>query len=253
MPEHASRFAAALYDQFEEEHPVADWGADELFTRMPRPRAVDDAPAPRFRPRLAAAEPSPAGSESAARAATSAARASASAARASRSSESAARASASAARASRSSESTSHRSDAARRAPERTLALVESPTARPSEAEPTPRERRRAAGTAEQAMLERAERLGLTVVESLQEPAHRWDESGAMIEPPPTGRETKVITGHPGGGPRPLPTVRSERRRSPRTPAEWIGPRPERIVGWAFALGLLLILIAISTADAATL
>jgi hypothetical protein len=102
-------------------------------------------------------------------------------------------------------------------------------------------------------MLERAERLGLTVVESLQEPAHRWDESGAMIEPPPTGRETKVITGHPGGGPRPLPTVRSERRRSPRTPAEWIGPRPERIVGWAFALGLLLILIAISTADAATL
>jgi hypothetical protein len=236
MPEHASRFAAALYDQFEEEHPVADWGADELFTRMPRPRAVDDAPAPRFRPRLAAAEPSPAGSESAARAATSAARASASAARASRSSE-----------------STSHRSDAARRAPERTLALVESPTARPSEAEPTPRERRRAAGTAEQAMLERAERLGLTVVESLQEPAHRWDESGAMIEPPPTGRETKVITGHPGGGPRPLPTVRSERRRSPRTPAEWIGPRPERIVGWAFALGLLLILIAISTADAATL
>ena len=57
MPEHASRFAAALYDQFEDEHPVADWGGDELFTRMPRPRAVDDAPAPRFRPYLAASEP----------------------------------------------------------------------------------------------------------------------------------------------------------------------------------------------------
>ena len=57
MPEHASRFAAALYDQFEDEHRVADWGGDELFTRMPRPRAVDDAPAPRFRPYLAAVEP----------------------------------------------------------------------------------------------------------------------------------------------------------------------------------------------------
>jgi hypothetical protein len=94
-------------------------------------------------------------------------------------------------------------------------------------------------------MLDRAERLGLSVVE----PARSWDES-----PPPTGRETKVITGHPGGAPRPLATVRTDRRRRrSRTPAEWIGPRPERIVGWAFALGLLLILIAISTADAATL
>ena len=45
----------------------------------------------------------------------------------------------------------------------------------------------------------------------------------------------------------------AERRRAPRTPAEFIGPRPERIMAWAFALGLLLILIAITTADAATL
>src|SRR5215217_7746791 len=49
MPENASRFAAALFDQFEDEHQVADWGGDELFTRMPRPRALDDAPPPRFR------------------------------------------------------------------------------------------------------------------------------------------------------------------------------------------------------------
>ena len=62
-----------------------------------------------------------------------------------------------------------------------------------------------------------------------------------------------MITGHPDGAPRPLPTVRAERRRPARTPAEWIGPRPERIVAWAFVLGLILILIAISTADAATL
>ena len=38
--------------------------------------------------------------------------------------------------------------------------------------------------------------------------------------------------------------MRAERRRPSRTPAEWVGARPERIVGWAFALGLMLILIA---------
>ena len=100
-------------------------------------------------------------------------------------------------------------------------------------------------------MLERAERLGLTVVEPPRS-VHRFDETGTMIEPEPAGRATKVITGHPGGAPRPLPTVRAERRRPSRTPAEWVGPRPERIVGWAFALGLVLILIAVATADAAT-
>jgi hypothetical protein len=76
------------------------------------------------------------------------------------------------------------------------------------------------------------------------------------LEPPErasNGRRTKVITGRPEGAPRPLSLARAERRRPPRTPAEWIGARPERIVAWAFVLGLLLILIAISTADAATL
>ncbi len=53
MPEHASHdLAAGLFDQQSEEHRIADWGGDELFTRMPRPRRVDDAPAPRFRPSL---------------------------------------------------------------------------------------------------------------------------------------------------------------------------------------------------------
>ena len=84
-------------------------------------------------------------------------------------------------------------------------------------------------------------------------PLHRFDETGTMIEPEP-GRP------HDQGDHRPsrrraaaVADVRAERRRPARTPAEWVGPRPERIVGWAFALGLLLILIAISTADAATL
>jgi hypothetical protein len=193
MSEHASR-AAAPFDQFEDEHRIADWGGDELFTRMPRPRAVDDAPPPRFQAASVSAAP--------------------------------------------------------RR--ERSLALVEPPADlrrdREADGSAAADDRRRASGSGEQAMRERAERLGLSVVE----PTHRWDESGTMIEPEPAGRRTKVITGHPGGAPRPLPTVRTERRRPPRTPAEWIGARPERIVAWAFVLGLILILVAISTADAAT-
>ena len=61
MPEHASsrHFGAALFDQQSEEHKVADWGGDDLFTRMPRPRMVDDAPPPRFRPEQLEDEPAP--------------------------------------------------------------------------------------------------------------------------------------------------------------------------------------------------
>jgi hypothetical protein len=209
MPENASRFAAALYDQFEDEHQVADWGGDELFTRMPRPRAVDTAPAPRFRPSPAAAEP-PRGA-----------------------------------------------AEPSRPASRRPLALVDPPAdrRRRDDREWTgSRDRRRGslaeARTAEAAMLQRAERLGLTVVDGT--PAHRWDDTGSMIEQPPAGRPTKVITGRPdhattgrpGHATPPLPV---ERRRPARTPAEWIGPRPERIVAWAFVLGLILILIAIFT------
>ena len=50
MPEHASRFIG-LYDQ-QNENRIPDWGGDELFTRMPSRPAVDDAPAPRFQPKL---------------------------------------------------------------------------------------------------------------------------------------------------------------------------------------------------------
>ena len=185
MPENARRSDAGLFDQFEDEHRIADWGGDDLFTRMPRPRPVDDAPAPRFRPSLAAADPAP--------------------------------------------------------PPRRALTLVE-PAEDPPAGEP------QASRTGEEAMRERAERLGIALVE----PSHRFDESGSLIDPEPAGRPTKVITGRPGESPRPLPVVRTERRRPPRTPAEWVGARPERIMAWAFALGLLLILIAITTADAAT-
>jgi hypothetical protein len=199
MPEHASRddFAAALFDQQSEEHRIADWGGDELFTRMPRPRRVDDAPAPRFRP---------------------------------------------------------------------SLIVLDQPEERrqaPPGAEWTgENDRRRTSRTPVEAVHERAERLGIEVVDAdepgfverallpdtagLAEPLHvgdGWDRSGE--------RPKKVITGRPDAAVRPLPMTPAERRRAPRTPAEFIGPRPERIMAWAFALGLLLILIAIPTADAA--
>ncbi len=201
MPEHASRFIG-LYDQ-QNENRIPDWGGDELFTRMPSRRAVDDAPAPRFRP---------------------------------------------------------------------SLALVSTP---PGDEWAGSRDRR-GPRRPEEAMRERAERLGISVIEDgtgRDEPeateespgaaaARRWDESfgtdewASALDPPPerapNGRRTTVITGRPEGTPRPLSLVPAERRRPPRTPSEWIGQSPERIVAWAFVLGLLLILIAISTADAAT-
>src|SRR5215211_5827422 len=114
MPEHASRFAG-LYDQ-QNENRIADWGGDELFTRMPSPPAVDDAPAPRFRP---------------------------------------------------------------------SLMLVDTPAERrrtpPGDEWSGARDRRRA-GTAEDAMRARAERLGLSVIEerrseAVEDAVHPWDES----------------------------------------------------------------------------
>jgi hypothetical protein len=41
------------------------------------------------------------------------------------------------------------------------------------------------------------------------------------------------------------------RRRPPRTASERLGARPDRVAAWAFVLGLLLILIAVATANAA--
>ena len=66
------------------------------------------------------------------------------------------------------------------------------------------------------------------------------DVLGAAAEERPAGRRTIVIGGHPDR----LPVRRS---RPPRTAVERIGPRPDRIVAYSVALGLLLILIAILT------
>jgi hypothetical protein len=73
-------------------------------------------------------------------------------------------------------------------------------------------------------------------------------------EPPaPTGqaipeRRTVKIGGRPEGSLEASRYQRDRARRPPRTAHERIGARPDRIAMWAFALGLLLIVIAILTA-----
>jgi hypothetical protein len=57
------------------------------------------------------------------------------------------------------------------------------------------------------------------------------------------GRRTVKIGG------RPAEFYSAPARRPSRTVHERVGSRPDRIAAWAFALGLLLILIAIATAN----
>ena len=199
MPEHASRddFAAALFDQQSEEHRIADWGGDELFTRMPRPRRVDDAPAPRFRP---------------------------------------------------------------------SLMVLDQPEERrrtaPGAEWTGENDRRRAGRTPVEAAHERAERLGIEVVDA-DEPGfveraaapgrHRPRRAAPRRRRLGPQRRAPEEGHHRAPGRRGAAAADDARRAPPRarTPTEFVGPRPERIMAWAFALGLLLILIAITTADAA--
>src|SRR5829696_5881919 len=233
MPEHASRLGTDLYDQFEDQHPVADWGGDELFNRMPRPRAVDDAPPPRYGttgPRLALVEPLADAPRSGVADAVD------------RDRRPARGVAPGAARRGPAAGGDGATPGAARRGPA---------AGRDGATPGAPRRGAAARPAGEQPMHARAERLGLAVAEPA--PTQRWEASGAPTAPAPRGRRTTIITGNPDRAPRPLATVRAERRRPVRTPAEWVGAKPERIVAWAFVLGLLLIMIAVSTADAATL
>src|SRR5688572_18172656 len=236
MPQNASRddFASALFDQQSEEHRLADCGGDELLTPMPPPPRVDDFASALFDQQseehriadwggdeLFTRMPRPPRVDDA---------------------------------------------PAPRFRP--SLTVVDQPVerrrAQPGAEWTGESDRRRGPRTAVEAAHERAERLGIEIIDADEpeveghapapdtthraEPLHvgdGWDRSG--------DRPTKVITGRPDDAPRPLPMTPAERRRAPRSPAEFIGPRPERIMAWAFALGLLLILIAITTADAATL
>ena len=77
------------------------------------------------------------------------------------------------------------------------------------------------------------------VIEEIEPLPHEYPPRGHVAA---NGRRTIVIGGHPDR----LPVART---RPPRTAVERIGPRPDRIVGYAVALGVLLILIAILTSS----
>jgi hypothetical protein len=86
------------------------------------------------------------------------------------------------------------------------------------------------------------------VIERAPEPAAVEPEPEPQPEERPVarattdGRRTVVIAGRPDRMPAP-------RNRPPRTAVDRIGPRPDRIVAYAVALGFLLILIAILTSN----
>jgi hypothetical protein len=78
-------------------------------------------------------------------------------------------------------------------------------------------------------------------------PARGTLDDARFLAPPPADgeRRTVHITGRPEQARAPLPP----RRHRPRTTADRVGPRPDRIALYAVVLGILLILIALSSAS----
>jgi hypothetical protein len=76
-------------------------------------------------------------------------------------------------------------------------------------------------------------------------PAEETDlTAGVEFAEEPAGRRTVTITGRPeGASPQPR-ALSTDRRRPSRTVDERIGGRPDRVAGWAFGMGILLIVIA---------
>ena len=66
-------------------------------------------------------------------------------------------------------------------------------------------------------------------------------------------RRTVEIRGRTVPAPAVPRSVEIERRRPPRRPVERIGARPDRIAMWALLMGIVLILVAVGTADASVL
>jgi hypothetical protein len=200
MPEPENRAPQFVYDGESEfphdearsarrRRPVADWGGDELFTRMPRRRAAHSESRTR---RFARPE-----------------------------------------------------DDVAPAVPLDELAPAEPEAA---EAEPPLADSERQAE--HEPPTEEREPRRSVAAERVAERGHVAPASRASAGGVP-GRRTVVIgrTGRPESPHPEAPFVSVSRRRPPRTVAERIGGQPERIVGWAFALGLILILIAIATAQ----
>ncbi|MDP1848865.1 MAG: hypothetical protein Q8K79_13805 [Solirubrobacteraceae bacterium] len=65
-------------------------------------------------------------------------------------------------------------------------------------------------------------------------------------------RRTVEIRGRPVPAPA-VPRVELDRRRPPRRAVERVGPHPDRLALWALLMGLVLILVAVGTADASVL
>lgn len=66
-------------------------------------------------------------------------------------------------------------------------------------------------------------------------------------------RRTVEIRGRTVPAPAVPRSVEIERRRPPRRPIERVGARPDRIAMWALLMGIVLILVAVGTADASVL
>lgn len=66
-------------------------------------------------------------------------------------------------------------------------------------------------------------------------------------------RRTVEIRGRTMPAPAVPRSVEIERRRPPRRPIERVGARPDRVAMWALLMGIVLILVAVGTADASAL
>jgi hypothetical protein len=66
-------------------------------------------------------------------------------------------------------------------------------------------------------------------------------------------RRTVEIRGRTVPAPAVPRSVEIDRRRPPRRPIERVGTRPDRLAMWALLMGIVLILVAVGTADASVL
>ena len=81
-------------------------------------------------------------------------------------------------------------------------------------------------------------------------PARRGDHAKGTAIP---ARRTIEIRGRTVPAPEVPRSVEIDRRRPPRRPIERVGPRPDRLAMWALLMGIVLILVAVGTADASVL
>jgi len=115
---------------------------------------------------------------------------------------------------------------------------------------------RRSAELVERRSAELVERRSAELVERRSYDAGR-PAPVARRGPHPKGtaipaRRTVEIRGRTVPAPA-VPRVELDRRRPPRRAIERVGPRPDRLALWALLMGLMLILVAVGTADASVL